>query len=64
MARKVTRDFPSTECPLWQETPIVYLLGDVTDNFPVQIPEGVSLVNISVDLWEEELLALVRPRVL
>lgn len=33
--------------------PIVYLLGDVADNSPVQVPEGVSLVNVSVDLWEE-----------
>ncbi|MBF0906053.1 MAG: hypothetical protein HXK37_05395, partial [Atopobium sp.] len=33
--------------------PVVYLLGDVADNSPVQVPEGVSLVNIGVDLWEE-----------
>ena len=33
--------------------PIVYLVGDVADNSPVQVPEGVSLVNIGVDLWEE-----------
>ena len=33
--------------------PIVYLLGDVADNSPVQAPEVVSLVNVGVDLWEE-----------
>lgn len=33
--------------------PIVYLLGDVADNSPVQVPEDVSLVNVGVDLWEE-----------
>lgn len=33
--------------------PIVYLLGDVADNSPVQVLEGVSLVNVGVDLWEE-----------
>ena len=43
--------------------PIVYLLGDVADNFPVQIPEGVSLVNIGVDLWEENFSPWCAPRV-
>lgn len=33
--------------------PIVYLLGDVADNSPVQVPEGVSQVNVGIDLWEE-----------
>lgn len=33
--------------------PVVYLLGDVADHSPVQVPEGVSLVNVGVDLWEE-----------
>lgn len=33
--------------------PIVYLLGDVADNSPIQVLEGVSLVNVGVDLWEE-----------
>ena len=43
--------------------PIVYLLGDVADNFPVQVPEGVSLVNIGVDLWEENFSPWCAPRV-
>ena len=33
--------------------PIVYLLGDVADNSPIQVPEGVSQVNVGIDLWEE-----------
>ena len=33
--------------------PVVYLLGNVVDHSPVQVPEGVSLVNVGVDLWEE-----------
>ena len=33
--------------------PVVYLLGDVADHSPVQVPEGVCLVNVGVDLWEE-----------
>ena len=43
--------------------PIVYLLGDVADNFPVQVPEGVSLVCIGVDLWEENFSPWCAPRV-
>ena len=43
--------------------PIVYLLGDVTDNSPVQVPEGVSLVSVSVDLWEENFSPWCAPRV-
>lgn len=43
--------------------PIVYLLGDVADNSPVQIPEGVSLVNVGVDLWEENFSPWCAPRV-
>ena len=43
--------------------PIVYLLGDVADNSPVQVPEGVSLVNVSVDLWEENFSPWCAPRV-
>ena len=45
------------------EAPIVYLLGDVADNSPVQVPEGVSLVNIGVDLWEENFSPWCAPRV-
>lgn len=43
--------------------PIVYLLGDVTDNSPIQVPEGVSLVNVGVDLWEENFSPWCAPRV-
>ena len=44
-------------------TPIVYLLGDVADNSPVQVPEGVSQVNVGVDLWEENFSPWCAPRV-
>lgn len=43
--------------------PIVYLLGDVTDNSPIQVPEGVCLVNVGVDLWEENFSPWCAPRV-
>ena len=43
--------------------PVVYLLGDVADNSPVQVPEGVSLVNVGVDLWEENFSPWCAPRV-
>ena len=43
--------------------PVVYLLGDVADHSPVQVPEGVSLVNIGVDLWEENFSPWCAPRV-
>ena len=43
--------------------PIIYLLGDVADNSPVQIPAGVSLVNVGVDLWEENFSPWCAPRV-
>ena len=43
--------------------PVVYLLGDVADYSPVQVPEGVSLVNIGVDLWEENFSPWCAPRV-
>ena len=43
--------------------PIVYLLGDVADNSPIQVPEGVSLVNVGVDLWEENFSPWCAPRV-
>ena len=43
--------------------PIVYLLGDVADNSPIQIPESVSLVNVGVDLWEENFSPWCAPRV-
>ena len=43
--------------------PIVYLLGDVADHSPVQVPEGVSLVSVGVDLWEENFSPWCAPRV-
>ena len=43
--------------------PIVYLLGDVADNSPIQVPEGVSLVNVGADLWEENFSPWCAPRV-
>mgnify|MGYP004485503929 FL=1 len=43
--------------------PVVYLLGNVADNSPVQVPAGVSLVRIGVDLWEENFSPWCAPRV-
>ena len=43
--------------------PVVYLLGDMVDNSPVQVPVGVSLVHIGVDLWEENFSPWCAPRV-
>lgn len=43
--------------------PVVYLLGDVVDHSPVQVPEGASLVNVGVDLWEENFSPWCAPRV-
>lgn len=43
--------------------PVVYLLGDVADHSPVQVPAGVSLVRIGVDLWEENFSPWCAPRV-
>ena len=43
--------------------PVVYLLGDVADNSPVQVPEGVGLVNVGVNLWEENFSPWCAPRI-
>ena len=43
--------------------PVVYLLGDRADNSPVQVPVGVSLVNVRVDLWEKNFSPWCAPRV-
>lgn len=43
--------------------PIIYLLGNVVDHSPVQVPAGVSLVYIGVDLWEENFSPWCAPRV-
>ena len=45
------------------EAPVIYLLGDVADNSPVQIPADVSLVNVGVKLWEENFSPWCAPRV-
>lgn len=43
--------------------PVVYLLGNVADHSPVQVPAGVSLVCIGVDLWEENFSPWCAPRI-
>ncbi len=43
--------------------PVVYLLGDVVDHSPVQVPEGVGLVHVGVELWEENFSPWCAPRV-
>ena len=43
--------------------PVVYLLGAVADNSPVQVPEGVSLVSVGVERWEENFSPWCAPRV-
>ena len=43
--------------------PVVYLLGDVADHSPVQVPESVSLVTVGVDLWEQNFSPWCAPRV-
>ena len=43
--------------------PVVYLLGNVADHSSVQVPAGVSLVRIGVDLWEENFSPWCAPRV-
>ena len=35
----------------------------MADNSPIQVPEGVSLVNVGVDLWEENFSPWCAPRV-
>lgn len=43
--------------------PIVYLLENVADNFPVQVPESVNLVTVGVNLWEQNFSPWCAPRV-
>ena len=43
--------------------PIVYLLENVADNSPIQVPESVSLVTVGVDLWEQNFSPWCAPRV-
>ena len=65
VARKSTISglFVHTQMSSVAGAPVVYLLGDVADHSPVQVPEGVSLVNIGVDLWEENFSPWCAPRV-
>ena len=65
VARKTTISGLSVHTQMFSVTgaPIVYLLGDVADNSPIQVPEGVSLVNVGVDLWEENFSPWCAPRV-
>lgn len=43
--------------------PVVYLLGNVADNSPVQTPAGISLVKIGVGRWEENFSPWCAPSV-
>ncbi len=43
--------------------PVVYLLGNVADNSPIQVPESVNLVTVGVDLWEQNFSPWYAPRV-
>ena len=65
MARKTTISGLSiyTQMSSVAGAPIVYLLGDVADNSPIQVPGGVSLVNVGADLWEENFSPWCAPRV-
>ena len=65
VARKTTISglFVHTQISSVAGAPVVYLLGDVADNSPVQIREGVSLVSVGVDLWEENFSPWCAPRV-
>ena len=65
MARKTTISGLSvhTQMSSVAGAPVVYLLGDVADHSPVQVPEGVGLVNVGVDLWEENFSPWCAPRV-
>ena len=65
MARKTTISGLSihTQMSSVAGAPVVYLLGDMADNSPVQVPVGVSLVHIGVDLWEENFSPWCAPRV-
>lgn len=65
VARKTTISglFIHTQMSSVAGAPVVYLLGDMADNSPVQVPVGVSLVNVHVDLWEENFSPWCAPRV-
>ena len=65
MARKtiISRLSIHTQMSSVAEAPVIYLLGDVADNSPVQIPAGVNLVNVGVELWEENFSPWCAPHV-
>ena len=65
MARKTTISGFSvhTKISSVAGAPIVYLMGNVADHSPVQVPEGVSLVIVGVNLWEENFSPWCAPRV-
>ncbi|WP_311397377.1 alpha/beta hydrolase-fold protein [Lancefieldella parvula] len=42
---------------------VVYLLGNVADHSPIQVPESVNLVTVGVDLWEQNFSPWCAPRV-
>ena len=65
MARKTTISGFSvhTKMSSVAGAPIVYLMGNVADHSPVQVPEGVSLVIVGVNLWEENFSPWCAPRV-
>ena len=65
VARKTTISGLSVHTQMFSVAgaPVVYLLGDMADNSPVQVPVGVSLVNVHVDLWEENFSPWCAPRV-
>ena len=65
MARKTTISGLSVHAQMSSVAgaPVVYLLGDVADNSLIQVPEGVSLVNVGVNLWEENFSPWCAPRV-
>ena len=65
MARKTTisRFSVHTKMSSVAGAPIVYLMGNVADHSPVQVPEGVSLVIVGVNLWEENFSPWCAPRV-
>lgn len=65
MARKtiISGLFIHTQMSSVAGAPVVYLLGDVAGHSPVQVPEGISLVNVGVDLWEENFSPWCAPRV-
>ncbi len=65
MARKTTISGLSVHAQMSSVAgaPVAYLLGDVADHSPIQVPEGVGLVHIGVELWEKNFSPWCAPRV-